>query len=56
MALQELRESDERAEKIVVLRLGGLTNEEIAVALGLGERTVIRDWRSARALIASRLS
>ena len=55
-ALQELRESDERAAQIVVLRMGGLTNEEIAVALGLGERTVIRDWRSARALIVSRLS
>jgi len=28
---------------------GGLTNKEVAENLGLGERTVGRDWASAKA-------
>ena len=27
---------------------GGLTNAEIAEALGISERTIVREWQSAR--------
>lgn len=49
-ALQRLSEKDERKAKVVEMRyFGGLSNEETAEALGVGERTVERDWRYAQA-------
>ncbi len=49
-ALADLRERDERAARVVVLRfLGGLDEKAVAEVLGLSERTVRRDWNMARA-------
>lgn len=48
--LTELSRTNERAGRIVEAKFfGGLTQEEIAEALGLSERTVSREWRFARA-------
>jgi RNA polymerase sigma factor (TIGR02999 family) len=55
--LSQLAQSDERMAKIVELRFfGGLTNVEVAEALGIHERTVKRDWQVARAWLYSHLS
>jgi RNA polymerase sigma factor (TIGR02999 family) len=54
-AMRELEADDPRAVQVVVLKNGGLTNEEIAEALGVDVSTVKRDWRAARAYLASRL-
>lgn len=49
-ALKKLRILDPRQEKIVEFRyFGGLSNDEIAEALGISERTVKREWAMARA-------
>jgi RNA polymerase sigma-70 factor, ECF subfamily len=54
--LSKLAQSDPRSAKIVELRFfGGLTNAEIALALGVHERTVKRDWQVARAWLYSHL-
>ena len=56
-ALQELAELSERQARIVELRyFGGLTVPEVAAALGLGARTVDREWQAARAWLFCRLS
>ena len=48
-ALKRLAEFDEKQAKIVEMRyFGGMTNHEIAEALGISARTVIREWESAR--------
>ena len=48
-ALTELARLNERQAKVVECRFfGGLTEEEVAVALGIGLRTVKRDWANAR--------
>ena len=48
-ALKELAKLDARAAQVVeVLFFGGLSVEETAGALGIGARTVLRDWKSAR--------
>jgi RNA polymerase sigma factor (sigma-70 family) len=40
---------DERKARVVELRFfGGLTNEEIATALGISTDTVTRDWQMAK--------
>ncbi len=50
VALERLREADERWARIVELRFfGGLSGEEVAQALGLSRRTVTREWTLARA-------
>jgi RNA polymerase sigma factor (TIGR02999 family) len=54
-ATQELEADDPRAVQVVILKNGGLTNEEIAEALGMDISTVKRDWRAARAYLAARL-
>uniref|UniRef100_Q029D1 RNA polymerase, sigma-24 subunit, ECF subfamily n=1 Tax=Solibacter usitatus (strain Ellin6076) TaxID=234267 RepID=Q029D1_SOLUE len=55
-ALRRLGELDERQGRIVELRFfGGLTEEEIAVVLGVSEITVKRDWRIARAVLNRQL-
>ncbi len=47
--LERLTEMDERKGRIVEMRFfGGLSDEEIAEALGVSVRTVLRDWKTAR--------
>lgn len=49
-ALERLRALDEQKMRIVELRFfGGLTSEETAEVLGIGLRTVERDWAMAKA-------
>ena len=49
-ALQALSTLHERQAKVIECRFfGGLTEEETAAALGVGLRTVKRDWATARA-------
>jgi RNA polymerase sigma factor (TIGR02999 family) len=55
-ALDKLAVFDPRQCRIVELRFfGGLTEDEIAVLLGISDRTVRREWRIARALLRSDL-
>ena len=55
-ALEVLAQADARLAHIVELRyFGGLSDAEIAEALGLSERTVRRDWEKARLLLAAAL-
>jgi RNA polymerase sigma factor (sigma-70 family) len=52
-ALEELAVADERIARLVEMRyFGGLTEEEVASALGVSVRTVQRDWEKARVLLA----
>ena len=56
-ALDELAKVDPRAAQVVELRyFGGLADHEIAQALGVTERTVYRDWKKARVMLATALS
>ncbi len=56
-ALTKLAEVDERAARVVSLRFyGGLTEPEAAVILGVSERTVRGDWRSAKAFLRRALA
>jgi RNA polymerase sigma-70 factor, ECF subfamily len=55
-ALDALAESNPRLARVVEMRFyAGLTDSEIAEALGLSERTVKRDWFMARAWLHQRL-
>lgn len=55
-ALDDLAELHPRPAAVVEARyFGGLTTEETATALGISEATVSRDWRTARAWLASEL-
>ena len=55
--LERLTEVDPHLGQIVELRFfGGLTDREIAAALGVSDRTVQRDWRVARAWLAKEIS
>lgn len=55
-ALEELKEHDERIVQVVEMRyFGGMTETEIATALGVTERTIRRDWEKARLLLAEAL-
>jgi RNA polymerase sigma factor (TIGR02999 family) len=48
-ALAVLAEKDERKARVVELRFfGGLTNTEVATALGVSNDTVTRDWQMAK--------
>jgi RNA polymerase sigma factor (TIGR02999 family) len=52
-ALNELAKIDPRLAKLVEMRyFGGFAEEDIALALGVNERTVRRDWQKARLLLA----
>ena len=56
-ALQKLEALDERQASVVECRyFAGLTIEETASTLGVGEATVKRDWRAARAFLTNALS
>ena len=49
-ALNELRQSNPRLEKVIEYRFfGGMTEKEAATALDLTERPIRRDWVKARA-------
>lgn len=55
-ALEELAQLDEQQAKVVELRyFGGCTVEDVAQILGIGRRTVDRDWQAARAWLFVRL-
>lgn len=55
-ALDELAALDVRQARVVECRFfGGLTETETAESLGIGLRTVKRDWAKARAWLYSRL-
>jgi RNA polymerase sigma factor (TIGR02999 family) len=56
-ALNELARLEPRLAQVVECRFfGGLTEEEIAAALGVTVRTVQRDWTKARVLLRRALS
>jgi DNA-directed RNA polymerase specialized sigma24 family protein len=56
-ALNSLSRIDRRKVIVVELRVfGGLTVDEIAEALDVSRRTVIRDWTMARAWLFQELS
>jgi RNA polymerase sigma factor (TIGR02999 family) len=56
-ALLALEAIDERLARVVELRyFVGLSEDEIANALGLSERTVRRDWEKARLLLQRELA
>ena len=49
-ALQQLEKDDPDQARVVVLKFfAGLTNHEVAETLGMGERTVERQWACAKA-------
>jgi RNA polymerase sigma factor (TIGR02999 family) len=52
-ALDELAKVDERLVKIVEMRyFGGFTEQDIALALGVDERTIRRQWQKARLVLS----
>ncbi len=56
-ALATLAEVDARLARVVEMRyFAGIGEADIAVALGVSERTVRRDWERARLLLADILS
>ncbi len=56
-ALTELAELSERQARIVELRFfGGLTIPEVATTMGIGSRSVDREWQVARVWLFHRLS
>ncbi len=55
-ALQALEEVDRRLVQVVEMRyFVGMTESEIAGALGVAERTVRRDWEKAKLLLLASL-
>lgn len=55
-AVERLAAEDERAARVLELRyFAGLDNGEIAAVLGVGRRTVDRDWEFARAFLQAEL-
>src|SRR5690606_15412318 len=55
-ALTQLAERSERLARVVELRFfAGLSEEEVASALGVTVRTVQRDWAKARAWLHAQL-
>lgn len=56
-ALQALAQAEPRLAQVVEMRyFGGYSEQEIADALDLTERTVRRDWEKARLLLSAMLS
>lgn len=52
-ALDELEATDPRLKQVIEMRyFAGLTEAEVADALGVTERTVRRDWQRARLLLS----
>jgi RNA polymerase sigma factor (TIGR02999 family) len=55
-ALEVLAQADARLAQVVEMRyFGGMTEPEIAAALGVTDRTVRRDWDKARLLLMAQL-
>jgi RNA polymerase sigma factor (TIGR02999 family) len=55
-ALDGLARLDPRLVQVVELRyFAGMTDAQVAESLGVGERTVRRDWEKARLLLAEQL-
>lgn len=55
-ALEELAQLDRRIAQVVEMRyFAGMTEPEIAEALGVTDRTVRRDWEKARLMLARAL-
>jgi RNA polymerase sigma factor (TIGR02999 family) len=55
-ALERLEQADPRLAKVVEMRyFAGMSEAEIGEAMGLTERTVRRDWKRARLLLAAAL-
>jgi RNA polymerase sigma factor (TIGR02999 family) len=55
-ALDELASVDGRMVQVVEMRyFAGLTEQEVAAALGVTDRTVRRDWNKARLMLAAAL-
>jgi RNA polymerase sigma factor (TIGR02999 family) len=55
-ALEELAAVDARVVRVVEMRyFAGLSEQEVAAALGVTDRTVRRDWEKARLLLAAAL-
>lgn len=55
-ALDGLAQHDPRLVQVVELRyFAGMTDVQVAEALGVAERTVRRDWEKARLLLAEQL-
>jgi RNA polymerase sigma factor (TIGR02999 family) len=55
-ALDQIAAVDPRMTQVVEMRyFGGMTETEIAQALGVTERTVRRDWQKARLLLREAL-
>jgi RNA polymerase sigma factor (TIGR02999 family) len=55
-ALRRLEDLDPRASRIVELRyFVGLNNQEIAGVIGASEKTVTRDWNTAKAWLRAEL-
>jgi len=56
-ALERLAALDQRQARVVELHFfGGLTFDEIALVLNIGERTAKRDWSMARAWLKGELA
>ena len=56
-ALEKLAEIDQQRAKIVELRFfGGLTNEEVAEAMGVSMRTIQKQWAGTRVWLRCELS
>jgi RNA polymerase sigma factor (TIGR02999 family) len=56
-ALRRLAELDERLARVVECRFfGGYSEEDTAIALGVTDRTVRRDWIKARAWLRNELA
>ena len=57
MALAEVRTVDENLAQLIELRFfAGMTEAETAAVMGVSERTVRRNWKKARALLARALT
>jgi RNA polymerase sigma factor (TIGR02999 family) len=53
-ALEELAAIDERLVRVVEMRyFAGMTETQVADALGLSRRSVVRDWEKARLFLAT---
>lgn len=56
-ALNHLHHIEPRLTQVTELQVfGGLRTAECSVALGVSERTIKRDWRKARAMLAAMLA
>jgi RNA polymerase sigma factor (TIGR02999 family) len=56
-ALEEIATLDPRIVQVVEMRyFAGMTEQEIAAALGVTDRTVRRDWEKAKLLLAKALT